>query len=65
MCGSHPSAPNQPPLETLVGLLAVPIDKVKDWFASFPTEDEMADAKEELKFRDHDTAAGRAAATGY
>ena len=45
--------------------LAAPIDKVKDWFASFPTEDEMADAKEELKYRDHDAAAGRAAAAGH
>ena len=58
----HPSIPNQPPAETLIGLLEAPIDKIKDWFASFPTEGEMKAAKEELKHRDHDAAAGRAAA---
>ncbi|KAH9831970.1 uncharacterized protein C8Q71DRAFT_726492 [Rhodofomes roseus] len=59
---SHPSAPNRPPFETLAGLLAAPADKLKDWFASFPTEEEMGQAKEELKHRDHDAKAGRAAA---
>ena len=58
----HPSIPNKPPVETLVGLLEAPIDKIKDWFASFPTAEEKAEAKEELKHRDHDAAAGRAAA---
>lgn len=33
---SHPSAPNKPPFETAVGLLAAPIDKVADLFRSFP-----------------------------
>ncbi|TBU58294.1 hypothetical protein BD310DRAFT_774652, partial [Dichomitus squalens] len=55
----HPSIPNKPPAETLVGLLEAPIDKVKDWFSSFPREGEMEAAKEELKHRDHDAAAGR------
>jgi len=36
---SHPSAPNRPPFETLAGLLAAPIDKLKDAFAKFPTEE--------------------------
>ena len=36
---AHPSAPNEPPYETLVGFLATPIDKLKDAFAKFPTED--------------------------
>ena len=36
---AHPSAPNKPPYETLVGFLATPIDKLKDMFAKFPTED--------------------------
>ena len=45
-------------------MLAAPIDKVKDWFASFPTEEEKAEAEEELKHRDHDAAAGKAATTG-
>ncbi|KAI0646256.1 hypothetical protein C8Q79DRAFT_1000639 [Trametes meyenii] len=59
---THPSIPNKPPFETLLGLLEAPIDKVKDWFAAFPTESEMKEAKEELKHKDHDAAAGRAAA---
>jgi len=58
---AHPSAPDKPPAETLVGLLSAPIDKIRDWFSSFPTEEEMHDAKEELKTRDHDAAAGGAA----
>jgi hypothetical protein len=33
----HPSAPDKPPYETLAGLLATPIDKLKDMFAKFPT----------------------------
>ena len=36
---AHPSAPNKPPYETLVGFLTTPIDKLKDMFAEFPTED--------------------------
>ena len=55
--------PNKPPFETLLGMLEAPIDKIKDWFASFPTEEEKAEAKEELKHRDHDAAAGRASGT--
>ncbi|KAH9945531.1 hypothetical protein B0H21DRAFT_744802 [Amylocystis lapponica] len=58
---AHPSIPNKPPAETLLGLLEAPIDKIKDWFATFPEEEEMKGAKEELKTRDHDAAAGRAA----
>lgn len=38
----HPSAPNKPPFETLAGLMAAPIDKLKDAFSKFPTE-EMKD----------------------
>ncbi|EKM53317.1 uncharacterized protein PHACADRAFT_99430 [Phanerochaete carnosa HHB-10118-sp] len=58
---AHPAAPNQPPMETLVGFLAAPVDKLLDVFKSFPREDEMKAAKEELKHRDHDAAAGRQA----
>jgi hypothetical protein len=36
---AHPLAPNHPPYETLVGFLGAPIDKLKDMFASFPTEE--------------------------
>jgi len=35
----HPSAPNKPPFETVVGLMTAPIDKLKDMFAAFPNED--------------------------
>ena len=49
----------------MLGLLEAPIDKIKDWFAAFPTESEMAEAKEELKHRDHDAAAGRAASASH
>jgi len=34
---SHPSAPNKPPFETAVGLLAAPFDKLADMFRKFPT----------------------------
>lgn len=60
-CRSHPDAPNQPPAETFVGFLAAPIDKLIDVFQSWPKEEEMKAAKEELKHRDHDAAAGRRA----
>jgi len=36
---AHPMAPNKPPYETFVGFLAAPIDKLKDYFSSFPTEE--------------------------
>jgi hypothetical protein len=35
---SHPSAPNKPPFETAVGLLAAPIDHLADLFRRFPDE---------------------------
>jgi hypothetical protein len=33
---AHPSAPNKPPFETLVGLLTMPVDKLRDLFKDFP-----------------------------
>ncbi|KAF9088776.1 hypothetical protein BGX27_002628 [Mortierella sp. AM989] len=33
---SHPSAPDKPPFETAAGLLAAPIDHLKDLFSRFP-----------------------------
>jgi hypothetical protein len=33
---SHPSAPNKPPFETVVGLMTAPIDKLRDMFTKFP-----------------------------
>ncbi|KAF8179355.1 hypothetical protein K438DRAFT_1604028 [Mycena galopus ATCC 62051] len=35
----HPQAPNKPPFETLAGFLVAPIDKLKDAFSKFPTEE--------------------------
>jgi len=36
---SHPSAPDKPPFETVVGLMAAPIDKLQDLFKKFPRTD--------------------------
>ncbi|KAH6844511.1 hemerythrin HHE cation binding domain-containing protein [Chaetomium sp. MPI-CAGE-AT-0009] len=33
---SHPSAPDRPPYETAVGMMATPLDKLRDMFRSFP-----------------------------
>ncbi|THU93346.1 hypothetical protein K435DRAFT_829503 [Dendrothele bispora CBS 962.96] len=41
---AHPSAPNKPPYETLAGFMALPIDKLKDLFMKFPTEEMKKDA---------------------
>jgi hypothetical protein len=35
---SHPSAPDKPPFETVAGLLAAPIDHLRDIFRKFPEE---------------------------
>ncbi|KAK5631665.1 hypothetical protein RRF57_007379 [Xylaria bambusicola] len=35
---SHPHAPNKPPFETVAGLIAAPIDRLRDIFRSFPEE---------------------------
>ncbi|KAI5063840.1 hypothetical protein GOP47_0020510 [Adiantum capillus-veneris] len=42
---SHPSAPERPPFETVVGLLAAPIDKLRDMFEKFPSADELKEVK--------------------
>ncbi|KAK7042210.1 Hhe domain protein [Favolaschia claudopus] len=36
---AHPSAPNKPPFETFAGFLAAPIDKLRDAFTKFPTNE--------------------------
>ncbi|KAF9204545.1 hypothetical protein BGZ59_000983 [Podila verticillata] len=36
---SHPSAPDKPPFETAAGLLAAPIDRLKDLFSKFPKQE--------------------------
>jgi hypothetical protein len=33
---SHPSAPDRPPYETVVGMLSMPMDKLMDMFRKFP-----------------------------
>ncbi|KAE9405682.1 hypothetical protein BT96DRAFT_915894 [Gymnopus androsaceus JB14] len=43
----HPSAPSKPPGETLAGFLALPMDKLKDMFAKFPTEEMKEAAKKD------------------
>ncbi|KAI1753737.1 HHE domain protein [Xylaria castorea] len=40
---SHPSGPDKPPFETVTGLLAAPLDHLKDLFRKFPD-----DAKSQL-----------------
>lgn len=35
---SHPSAPDKPPFETVVGLLTAPIDHLADLFRKFPDQ---------------------------
>jgi len=42
---SHPNAPNKPPFETFVALMEAPIDKLKDVFASFPSDEEIRQAR--------------------
>ncbi len=46
LCSAHPSAPNKPPYETLVGFMTMPIDKLKDMFSAFPTEEMKEKAKQ-------------------
>ena len=35
---SHPSAPDKPPFETVVGLLTAPIDKLSDLLRKYPKD---------------------------
>jgi hypothetical protein len=35
---SHPSAPDKPPFETVVGLMTAPIDHLADLFRKFPDQ---------------------------
>ncbi|KLO15214.1 hypothetical protein SCHPADRAFT_825155 [Schizopora paradoxa] len=42
----HPSAPDQPPFETVVGLMQAPIDKLLDLFKTFPSAELKAELKE-------------------
>ncbi|KAG6897782.1 hypothetical protein C0992_011195 [Termitomyces sp. T32_za158] len=42
---AHPSAPDKPPFETFAGFLAAPLDKLKDAFSKFPTEEMKSKVK--------------------
>lgn len=33
---SHPGAPDRPPFETVAGLMAAPLDRIRDLFRKFP-----------------------------
>ncbi|KAI9237757.1 MAG: HHE domain protein [Podila humilis] len=41
---SHPSAPDKPPFENVAGLLAAPIDHLRDLFNKFPNQDSVRKA---------------------
>lgn len=41
---AHPSAPDKPPFETLAGLMAAPMDKLKDALSKFPTAEMRQEA---------------------
>jgi len=43
---AHPGAPDKPPFETFAGLMAAPLDKLKDMFAKFPTDEQKQAAKD-------------------
>ena len=36
----HPEAPNKPPFETIVGMMTTPMDKLKDLFMTWPSEED-------------------------
>lgn len=42
---SHPAAPTEFYAESLVGLLAMPIDKLQDWLRDYPDEEDIEGAK--------------------
>ncbi|OLN95836.1 putative hemerythrin C869.06c-like protein 1 [Colletotrichum chlorophyti] len=42
---SHPAAPDKPPFETAAGLMAAPLDKLKDLFSKFPSAEQKDSAK--------------------
>jgi hypothetical protein len=39
-CSPHPAAPNKPPFETVAGLMAAPLDLLRDTFQKFPSHEE-------------------------
>ena len=45
----HPSAPNKPPFESIVGFFATPIDKLRDMVSKFPSVEERKAVAEAAK----------------
>ncbi|TEB30763.1 HHE domain-containing protein [Coprinellus micaceus] len=41
----HPAAPNKPPFETVAGLMAAPLDLLRDTFQKFPSHEEKEAAE--------------------
>jgi hypothetical protein len=44
----HPNAPARPPYETFIGFLSAPIDKLKDYFSTFPSEEEQQEVRKNM-----------------
>jgi len=42
---SHPAAPTEFYAESIVGLLTMPIDRMRDWLRDFPDEKDVQNAK--------------------
>ncbi|KAH6909749.1 HHE domain-containing protein [Coprinopsis sp. MPI-PUGE-AT-0042] len=42
----HPGAPNKPPFETIVGMMTTPIDKLRDLFMTWPSEEDKKQAEQ-------------------
>jgi hypothetical protein len=42
---THPALPNLPPYETLAGFLVAPIDKLRDYFLSWPSSEQKEEAE--------------------
>jgi hypothetical protein len=42
---SHPAAPTEFYAESIVGLLTMPIDRMRDWLRDFPNEKDVQNAK--------------------
>lgn len=42
---SHPAAPTEFYAESIVGLLTMPVDRMRDWLRDFPDEKDVQNAK--------------------
>jgi hemerythrin superfamily protein len=48
---AHPNAPSHPPFESVVGMLTMPIDKLRDMVSKFPSKQERDSVAEAAKIR--------------